>query len=229
MGAEAGTRYNGDGPTLRAENIGAAVHHRLLCVMAQRLVTEGGFFMSERVDYGRYLASREWALLKEQVRLRCWGHCERCLVGSYEETHHLTYERIGHEVLDDLLAVCRNCHEFLSGKSDTDPALPFDIDPWAWPWTSESPGLGNGLLYERDMLICPVCSLRAGKPESGNLHIGSATHHTRDNPYLYGYGAVVIEMECEAGHLFEFVLGDHKGNVFVSFRNIRRTPDPRLA
>lgn len=72
-------------------------------------------------DYKRYLASREWAVLKEQVRERSRGHCEHCLVGSYEDTHHVTYARIGHEELSDLAAVCRPCHEFLSGKSDRNP------------------------------------------------------------------------------------------------------------
>lgn len=74
------------------------------------------------MDYGRYLASREWALLREAVRRRSRGRCERCPHGRHDETHHLTYERIGHERLEDLLGVCRACHAFLSGKSDVDPA-----------------------------------------------------------------------------------------------------------
>lgn len=74
-------------------------------------------------DYQRYLASREWALLREQVRERSGNKCERC-GGPYQSTHHLTYERIGHELLEDLQAVCNPCHEFLSGKRDDDPARP---------------------------------------------------------------------------------------------------------
>lgn len=38
-----------------------------------------------------------------------------------QAVHHLTYERIGHEDLDDLMAVCNPCHEFLSGKSGDNP------------------------------------------------------------------------------------------------------------
>ena len=72
-------------------------------------------------NYQRYLASREWGLLKEQVRERCEGECEHCRLDAYEETHHLTYERIGHEELPDLMAVCRDCHAWLSGKSDWNP------------------------------------------------------------------------------------------------------------
>lgn len=73
-------------------------------------------------NYGAYLASREWGILREQVRERSGGKCERCKRGDHQDTHHLTYERIGHERLEDLLGVCRQCHEFLSGKTDVDPA-----------------------------------------------------------------------------------------------------------
>lgn len=75
-----------------------------------------------RAERHAYLASREWALLKEQVRVRSGGCCERCAVGDHEQTHHVTYERLGHERLDDLLGVCEACHLYLSGKSDDDPA-----------------------------------------------------------------------------------------------------------
>jgi hypothetical protein len=74
-----------------------------------------------RVDYHRHLASREWALLKIQVRERSGGLCERC-GAKQQATHHLTYERLGHERLEDLLGVCNPCHEYLSGKGELDPA-----------------------------------------------------------------------------------------------------------
>jgi hypothetical protein len=75
------------------------------------------------IDYKKYLASREWALKKEAVKKRADGICERCHDAASQSTHHLTYERIGAEDIDtDLLGVCNPCHEFLSAKSDTDPA-----------------------------------------------------------------------------------------------------------
>lgn len=75
------------------------------------------------VDYQSYLASREWSLLREQVRERSRNECERCWVAPQQAVHHMTYENVGHETLDELLAVCNPCHEWLSGKSDRDPAL----------------------------------------------------------------------------------------------------------
>jgi hypothetical protein len=80
------------------------------------------------MDYeerGRYLASREWALLKRQVRERAHGICERCRRAPHQQTHHLTYARLGSETLDDLLGVCRACHEFLSAVSDHDPVTTY--------------------------------------------------------------------------------------------------------
>jgi hypothetical protein len=73
-------------------------------------------------EYKEYLASREWAVLREKVRERSNNKCERCREAPQEAVHHLTYERIGHELLEDLQAVCNSCHEFVSGKRDTDPA-----------------------------------------------------------------------------------------------------------
>lgn len=81
----------------------------------------------KRAEYQVYLASREWALLKEQVRARSGGRCESCPDGAHDQTHHLTYERIGRERIEDLLGVCEACHQFLSAKSDDDPAAGPDL------------------------------------------------------------------------------------------------------
>jgi hypothetical protein len=75
----------------------------------------------EKSEYQKYLASREWSVLKERIRERSGGICERFKWGKHDVTHHLTYERVGHEKLSDLLGLCEDCHKFLSGKSDHDP------------------------------------------------------------------------------------------------------------
>ena len=67
-------------------------------------------------------------MLREAVRRRAASDgdpdqaiCERCDAAPVRATHHLTYERVGREDLDDLLGVCSDCHEFLSGKAENDP------------------------------------------------------------------------------------------------------------
>lgn len=73
--------------------------------------------------YQLYLASREWAVLKEAVRKRSGGTCERCANAPAQQVHHQTYERVYQEVLTDLVHLCPPCHEFLSGKLERDPVF----------------------------------------------------------------------------------------------------------
>lgn len=75
-----------------------------------------------KAEYQKYLASRRWAQKREAIRRRSGNTCERCLERPMDAVHHLTYEHIGHEPLADLIAICDDCHQFLSGKSTHDPA-----------------------------------------------------------------------------------------------------------
>ena len=71
--------------------------------------------------YQRYLASREWAVRKRAVKGRSSRFCERCHINPSVSVHHLTYARKYHEDLGDLQDICRQCHDFIHGKSDFDP------------------------------------------------------------------------------------------------------------
>lgn len=84
--------------------------------------------MAERVDYHRYMASREWALKKRAVRERSGGDCERCEHRKMAQVHHLSYQHLGNEPLEDLLGVCKWCHEYESAKRDVDPVDTFDYE-----------------------------------------------------------------------------------------------------
>lgn len=75
----------------------------------------------EKERYQRYLCSREWAVLKEQVKKRSGGVCERCRLVESAAVHHLTYARKYQEELEDLQDICEPCHQFTHGKSDDDP------------------------------------------------------------------------------------------------------------
>lgn len=73
-------------------------------------------------SYHRYLMTKNWKAIRTTVRRRSRGWCERCKVQRYDHIHHLTYDRVGHELKEDLIAVCMWCHEYLHGKSKEDPA-----------------------------------------------------------------------------------------------------------
>lgn len=81
--------------------------------------------------YSAYLCSRDWAVLKEAVADRSGGICERCTVNPMDHVHHLTYARKYAERLEDLQACCKQCHEFIHAKSDSDPAA---HRPFVLPW-----------------------------------------------------------------------------------------------
>ena len=57
-----------------------------------------------------YLKSYEWSVIRQKVLTRSGGLCEGCGFERATEVHHLTYERVGKEMLFDLVAVCRGCH-----------------------------------------------------------------------------------------------------------------------
>lgn len=92
----------------------------------------------DREKYKAYLCSREWALLRNAVRNRCGGKCERCKVNEMECVHHLTYARKYAERLEDLAGWCNACHEFTHGKSDFDPAAACEYDPKTHFWLTAS-------------------------------------------------------------------------------------------
>lgn len=61
--------------------------------------------------YGRYLASARWAAKRAAVLARDRGRCVVPGCGrAAVQVHHLTYERVGDEAMDDLAAVCETCH-----------------------------------------------------------------------------------------------------------------------
>lgn len=61
--------------------------------------------------YNDYLASERWHDKRRKVLDRCKGICEGCGINRATEIHHLTYEHIGSELLWELAATCRECHE----------------------------------------------------------------------------------------------------------------------
>lgn len=60
-------------------------------------------------EYTAYLQSPAWQRVRARVLDRAKGRCETCGKPA-TQVHHLTYERLGHEYMSDLLAVCEPCH-----------------------------------------------------------------------------------------------------------------------
>jgi 5-methylcytosine-specific restriction endonuclease McrA len=47
---------------------------------------------------------------RKSVMARAWGKCERCGEKADLDLHHLHYRTVGEETTDDLMALCRPCH-----------------------------------------------------------------------------------------------------------------------
>ena len=71
-------------------------------------------------DYVVYLKSREWQDFRRLV-FRMFGG--RCALNARHtqnlEIHHRTYERLGRERLEDVILICRECHELYQGMGMT--------------------------------------------------------------------------------------------------------------
>ena len=60
--------------------------------------------------YDQYIASPHWALKRRQ-RLQLDGYrCQGCYSGTGLHVHHVSYDRLGHEDMADLITACGSCH-----------------------------------------------------------------------------------------------------------------------
>lgn len=64
----------------------------------------------EYIDYHAYLNTEQWHRLKRQRILFDRLQCAMCGTAKNLQVHHITYERLGREELDDLITLCKECH-----------------------------------------------------------------------------------------------------------------------
>jgi len=65
-----------------------------------------------RMPWDEYRQTPEGQSLRNRVLLRAGNRCVLCNKGGVGlQVHHRTYDRYGQELLSDLLALCRPCHE----------------------------------------------------------------------------------------------------------------------
>lgn len=63
------------------------------------------------MPYGDYLLTEHWQQVRRAALERALYRCQICNSPNYLNVHHRTYERRGYERDDDLLVLCRNCHQ----------------------------------------------------------------------------------------------------------------------
>jgi hypothetical protein len=156
--------------------------------------------------YNAYLCSREWSMLKEAVKRRSGGVCERCHVNPSENVHHLTYIRRYKERLEDLAAWCRACHEFTHGKSDRDPR-----EAYVTTMAARGPLTLGRVLGDASLVECPECG-------SENCHIESCQDEGAGE---FNQGLIRIHLYGECPHKWDLCIGGHKGTLVAFTENCR--------
>ena len=65
----------------------------------------------QRRQYRIYMHSPNWTFKRRQVLARDNYRCVVCNTKINLQIHHLTYERFGNELLDDLVTLCETHHK----------------------------------------------------------------------------------------------------------------------
>lgn len=66
---------------------------------------------ASRDFYQAYLNSPDWRRKRNEKLRQVGWQCERCPSRRHLNVHHKTYERLGAEWMEDLEALCADCHE----------------------------------------------------------------------------------------------------------------------
>jgi len=64
-----------------------------------------------------------WQNLRHRLFVVAAHRCQRCGAHGPLEAHHLHYDTLGFEELDDLQALCRKCHQIADGQRTYTTAL----------------------------------------------------------------------------------------------------------
>ena len=68
-----------------------------------------------RARYAAYLDTTQWKQKRAAVLQRERSICQGCGSNRACDVHHLTYAHVGKELLFELVALCRACHDVVHG------------------------------------------------------------------------------------------------------------------
>jgi len=77
-----------------------------------------------------YLTTAKWQDLRTK-RLAIDNYtCQQCGIRKPLEVHHITYARLFNENIEDLVSVCRECHQLIHNKYGYDYSYVYPIIKW---------------------------------------------------------------------------------------------------
>lgn len=62
------------------------------------------------MPYVEYLKTEHWNYVRKSALRRAGYRCQLCYGDTPLDVHHRTYERLGYEEWNDVIAICRLCH-----------------------------------------------------------------------------------------------------------------------
>lgn len=68
-----------------------------------------------KMSLHEYLKTVEWGVKRNRTLIQAGNRCQVCASTDRLEVHHRTYERLGNELLSDLVVLCRSCHQHYHG------------------------------------------------------------------------------------------------------------------
>ena len=96
-----------------------------------------------RKKYAIYLTTEEWKEKRQKVFERDNYLCQGCLTEKATQVHHTTYNNIFHELLFELVSICRNCHQSAHPEKNLDYYIRFDDLPCYGCRYNLEPDCGN--------------------------------------------------------------------------------------
>jgi len=70
--------------------------------------------------YHAYLLSDTWSRKREEAFAHYGRLCYLCNAAWNLHVHHKTYKRLGHELMEDLMVLCKTCHGLVHSNSKED-------------------------------------------------------------------------------------------------------------
>lgn len=81
-------------------------------------LSRGGMsYKKWRGQYNRYIKSPIWSKKRKEAFLFHGKFCHKCTNTTNLQVHHLTYENIFNEKMEDLMILCKPCHKRVHEKN----------------------------------------------------------------------------------------------------------------
>jgi len=85
-------------------------------VRAERLSRQARKAQLRRMPHAEYVKTPEWLARRNRALIQAGNRCQVCGKANLQlEVHHNSYERYGEDLLEDLVVLCRGCHQHYHG------------------------------------------------------------------------------------------------------------------